>query len=192
MKIRRIPFLLLGGFLLALAMLPSVGTAEVSVNIGVFAPPPPYAIPAPPPVVVIPRTYVYMVPDIGVDIFFYHGSWYRPFEGRWYKARSYNGPWVYLASPRVPRPLLTLPPHYRSVPPGHQRIPYGQMKKSWSRWERERYWEKDSGWHEGWQGHPQGRGDGVHDYKREERREDYDRRHGGDRGRGPDGHGRKD
>jgi hypothetical protein len=190
MKTERIHFLVLSGVLLAISLLPSVGNADVSVNVGVFAPPPPYVIPAPPSVVVIPKTYVYMVPDIGFDIFFYHGSWYRPFDGRWYKSRSYNGPWTYLASPRVPRPLLTLPPHYRNVPPGHQRVPYGQAKKNWSRWERERHWDKDKDWHEGWQARPEGHGGDIRGPGKDERHEDVDRRHGPDHGRGADGHGR--
>jgi hypothetical protein len=132
----------IGAMLLALTGFLGRGTADADVNVGVYAPPPVYVAPAPPAVVVIPGTYVYLVPGIEVDILFYHGYWYRPYEGRWYRAGNYNGPWVYLPHSRVPGVLMHLPPDYRSVPPGHRRIPYGQLKKDWKRWERERYWER--------------------------------------------------
>ena len=48
---------------------------------------------APPDVVVIPGTYVYMVPDNDVDVLFYQGYWWRPYEGHWYRSDDYNGPW---------------------------------------------------------------------------------------------------
>lgn len=129
----------------------ATGVAEVNVNVGVgvFAPPPPFRVPAPPPVVVIPGTYIYMVPDIDVDIFFSNGHWFRPFEGRWYRSKSYNGPWRYIEPRHVPRGLVDLPPGYRHIPPGHQKIPYGHLKKNWGRWERERYWDRDDRWREG-------------------------------------------
>jgi hypothetical protein len=31
------------------------------------------------------------------------------------------------------------------VPPGHHHIPYGQFKKNWKRWEKDKYWEKHGG-----------------------------------------------
>ncbi len=106
------------------------------------APPPPaYAPPAPPEVYPIPGSYVYFVPGIDVDIFFYRGYWWRPFGGRWYRAGAYNGPWYYMAGPRVPQVLVTLPPGYRRVPPGYHRIPYGELHRNWDRWERERHWD---------------------------------------------------
>jgi hypothetical protein len=52
--------------------------AGVNVNVGIFAPPLAYEVPAPPPMVVIPGTYVYAVPDAGVNMLFYHGYWWRP------------------------------------------------------------------------------------------------------------------
>jgi hypothetical protein len=136
--------------------------------------PPPFLIPAPPPVVVIPRTYVYTVPDIEVDILFYHGYWYRPYEGRWYRSRSYNGPWRYLPARSVPRPLIELPPEHHRIPPGYRRIPYGDLRKNWSGWERRRHWDKDREWREGWR-------------ERHEERERHDIEHG--RGGGRARHG---
>lgn len=123
---------------------------QVGVNIGL---PSPFVFPAPPPVVVIPGTYVYMVPDIEADILFYHGHWYRPHGGRWFRARSYDGPWVHVGHSHVPRPLIKLPPHYRSVPHGHHRIPHEHLKANWGKWERQKHWHKDNVWRTGWKGH---------------------------------------
>ena len=132
--------------------------AATNVNAAVrFPPPPPFLIPAPPPVVVIPRTYVYAVPDVEVDILFHHGYWYRPHEGRWYRSRSYNGPWAYLPPRSVPRPLIELPPDHHRIPPGYRRIPHGDLRKNWSGWERRRHWDRDREWREGWQRGPEGR-----------------------------------
>ncbi len=114
------------------------------------APPPPeYAPPAPPEVYPVPGTYVYFVPGVNVDIFFYHGYWWRPFGGRWYRAGVYNGPWYYVPGRGVPRVLVTLPPGYRRVPPGWRPIPYVELHRNWDRWERERHWDHREGhWEE--------------------------------------------
>jgi len=120
---------------------------DVNVNIGA---PPPFVLAAPPAVAVIPGTYVYMVPGIAVDILFYHGYWYRPYQGHWHRAQSYNGPWVAVEPHRVPAALVELPPDYRRIPPGHQHIPYGQLKKNWGKWERERHWAQGGGSRDGY------------------------------------------
>ncbi len=157
---------------------------EVNINIG---PPPRYVIPAPPPVIVIPGTYVYAVPDIDVDILFYGGYWYRPYQDHWFRSRSYNGPWVYLATPQVPRVLINLPPDYRRPPPGYHRIPYGQFKKNWGGWERERHWDQDRDWREGWHRGPEGRGGEFREEQRGEHGKPEGR--GEEPGRGPEGRG---
>ena len=121
--------------------------AEVNINVGIGIPlPPPLVIPFPPPMIPIPRTYVYFPPTIDVDILFYGGYWYRPHRDHWFRARSYNGPWVFVEPPRVPRAVIVLPPDYRQIPPGYRPIPYGQFKKYRGRWERERYWDRDHDW----------------------------------------------
>jgi len=148
MKVKGLGMLLLGTLLLVFTVLSAQGKAEVQVNVGIFAPPPAYVVQAPPPVFVVPGTYVYYAPDLPVQILFYHGHWYRPFEGRWYRSNSYNGPWGYLAPAHVPHAIVQLPPHYHKIPPGHQKIPYGQLKKNWSKWEKEKHWHKDKDWKE--------------------------------------------
>jgi hypothetical protein len=180
MNRRNYCLVLLGVVAFALVGLPSEGKGGVNVTVSVNGPPlPAYVVPAPPPVVIVPGTYVYCAPDLGVDMFFYGGFWYRPYGGHWYQARSYNGPWVYAAPARVPHAIATLPPGYRSMMRGHDRIPYGQLKKNWARWERERYWESRPDWR------------GPDRRPHEERdwgpgREDR----GGRGGRDADGHGR--
>ena len=119
---------------------PRENRAEVNVNIGVGLPG--LVIPAPPALIVIPGTYVYYPPDVGVDIFFYHGYWYRPYQGRWFRSTEYNGPWGGVGIGRVPRVLRGLPPTYRHVPPGHERMPYGTVRKNWRAWERDRHWDR--------------------------------------------------
>ena len=78
----------------SLALYSPESFAGVNVNIGIGIPLPHVVIHSPPPVVVIPGTYAYFAPDVGVEIFFYHGFWYRPHRGHWYRADGYNGPWI--------------------------------------------------------------------------------------------------
>jgi hypothetical protein len=173
MQVGRLMAFIIGVLLILIGWIGQSG-AGVNVNVGIFAPPPAYVVPAPPPVVVVPGTYVYYAPGLEVDILFYHGYWWRPYEGRWYRSRSYNGPWGHIKSDRVPGPIRGLPHDYRNVPPGHQRIPYGQVKKNWSRWEKEKHWDRRD--------------------RRVDRREDRGDMRGRDDDRGPgdrgEGHGR--
>ena len=128
---------------LLLCVLSGSSMAEVNVNIGVNVPlPPPFVFPAPPEVIVIPGTSAYYPPAVDVDIVFYRDYWYRPYANHWYRSRSYNGPWVFIAPERLPRVIISLPPDYRHVPPGHRYIPYGHVKRQWRSWEREKYWDK--------------------------------------------------
>jgi hypothetical protein len=157
MRIKKSTVFFFGILLQILMGLPVESAAGVNVNVGIFAPPPVFRIHTPPPVVVIPGTYIYTIPDIAVEILFHQGYWYRPHEGHWYRSKSYNGPWAYLDSPRVPRALFDMPPDYHRIPPGHEKIPYGHFKSNWGRWERERYWEKDEKWREGRHGGPDDR-----------------------------------
>jgi hypothetical protein len=181
------------GLVLLLAGFATQGSAEVNVNVGVFAPPPPYVFAAPPPVVVIPGSYVYMVPDAQVSILFYRGHWWRHHDGHWFRGKAYNGPWGYIKHDRVPRGIIAVPPDYyhHRRPLVHDRIPYGHYNKNWKRWEREKHWDRDDRWREG--RHDKGRGD-KRDKHRDDKRgkhrdDDRDRQrddgHRGDRG---DGH----
>ena len=141
-------------FLALVVLTPISAMADVDVKIGINIPlPPPIIFPAPPEVVVIPETYVYAVPDVDADIFFYGGWWWRPWEGRWYRSRYYDSGWNYYD--RVPS-------FYRGVPPGwkndyrdrrwkgrewdQRRIPSGDAQKNWRSWKRNKHWEKENHW----------------------------------------------
>ncbi|MDD4091237.1 MAG: hypothetical protein PHQ63_01630 [Smithellaceae bacterium] len=141
-------------FLALVMVTPVSAMADVDVKIGINIPlPPPIVFPGAPEVVVIPETYVYAVPDIDADIFFYGGWWWRPWEGRWYRSRYYDRGWSYYNQ---------VPSFYREVPSGwkkdyrdrrwkgyewdQRRIPYNDAKKNWRSWKKNRYWEKNNHW----------------------------------------------
>ena len=100
--------------------------AGVNVNVGIFAPPLAYEVPASPPMVVIPGTYAYAV----------------PYEGRWYRSARYNGSWAYVRSERVPRAVIELPPDYHRHFASGPRIAYEDMQRNWKSWERDSYWDR--------------------------------------------------
>jgi len=126
-------------FLAFILVAPRTGNAEVNVNVNI--PLPGLVIPAPPALIVIPGTYVYYPPDVDVDIFFYHGYWYRPYRGGWYIANGYNGPWRTVGPRYVPRALINVPPAHRRISSEHERLPYGTVRQNWRTWERDRHWD---------------------------------------------------
>ncbi|MFA5906257.1 MAG: hypothetical protein WC836_20175 [Desulfobacula sp.] len=141
---------------------PIPAMASGRMEVGVSIPMPPVIVFAGPPhVVVIPETYVYFVPDIDEDIFFYSGWWWRPWQGRWYRSHDYRSGWSHYGD---------VPSFYRDVPPGwrndysrnrwkgrqweHQPIHHEQVEKNWDNWEKNKHWEKQNNW-------------GVHDMRPE-------------------------
>lgn len=166
--------LCVGVFLALVVIAPAESSAGVNINVTI--PFPGMVISAPPVMAVIPGTYVYYPPDVGVDVFFYNGSWYRPYRGQWLIAAEYNGPWGSIAIQRVPGVLMNLPSHYRQVPSGYERMPYGMVKRNWRAWENERHWDN----HESRRDHADHGGDG---YERPQRG------HGMGRGMGMGMHG---
>jgi len=161
-KMRKSWLLVIVALLLVLTGSATQSEAGVHVNIGVNLPAVRFA--APPEVVVIPGTYVYMVPDIDVDILFFHGYWWRPYEGQWYRSRDYRGGWRHIEPEKIPFGLRELPHDYRHrLSPGYERIHQRDVQRNWKKWEKERYWDKrgdrDRGGHS-----DQGRGGhGDHD-----------------------------
>jgi len=136
--------------LLALVSLPAMAQVDVRVGIGL---PPPIVFRAAPELVVIPETYVYAVPDIDEDVYFYDGWWWRLWEGRWYRSRSYSGGWGYYQS--VPAFYTVIPwgwrddfrnHRWRGYAWNYQRIPHYQVQQNWRQWERSRYWENQHTW----------------------------------------------
>ena len=67
--------LLFGTILLTLVIIvPTPMMAAVDISIGISLPPP-IEFSAPPELIVIPETYVYVAPEIDVDLFFWGGWW---------------------------------------------------------------------------------------------------------------------
>src|SRR5512143_1456009 len=145
--------LFFGTLLLALAIIvPIPAMAEVNIGIGISLPPP-IVFEAPPELIVLPDTYVYVVPDIDVDIFFWNGWWWRLWEGRWYRSHYYNRGWGY---------YNTVPSFYFDVDPGwrgyyrdhnwyghrwdYERIPSQRLQQNWRGWKSDRHWERQGTW----------------------------------------------
>jgi len=166
-------------FAVLLLMVFAYQPAQAGVSVGVGINLPVFTFPGPPQLAVIPGTYAYYAPDADVDVLFYGGRWFRPWGGRWYWARGYNGPWV-VAGPRiVPAAFYRLPRDYRLGPVYH-RIPYYDFNRNWRTWERNRHWDRDDWWRRGRDEHREyhdwndGRGrDGRHGGRemKEDRRE---------------------
>ena len=145
--------LLFGTILLALvSVFPITTMAAVDISVGISLPPP-IVFAAPPEVVVIPETYVYVVPDLDVDIFFYGGWWWRPWQGRWYRSHYYDRGWVYHDS--VPSFYFDVDPGWRGYYRDHnwhghrwsyERIPHQRLHQSWKSWQKDRRWERRGTW----------------------------------------------
>jgi hypothetical protein len=118
--------LMLGGLAaVVLGGAAGVGSAQVSVNIGIN-------LPVPPPLVAVPSSPVMYAPGVTANYFFYGGQYYVFANGVWYVGRRHNGPWVALAPELVPRPILAVPVRYYRVPPREWR---GWRREEAPRWE---------------------------------------------------------
>jgi hypothetical protein len=140
--------------LLAFAFIASPHPALAEVNVSINIPlPPPFVFSAPPEVVVLPGTYVYVIPDYDQDIFFYDGWWWCTWQGHWYRSHNYNSGWSYYDN--VPHFYSSIPPSWRSDYRDHRwrgqhwnyrRIPHQELHQNWSNWEKEKHWEKEQTW----------------------------------------------
>ncbi|MDD3813867.1 MAG: hypothetical protein PHZ02_04405 [Desulfocapsaceae bacterium] len=146
---------LLGILFLELVMVSPVSTmAGINVDINIGIPlPPAIVFSSPPALIVLPETYVYVAPDVDVDIFFYDGWWWRPWDGRWYRSHDYSSGWTHFNN---------VPSFYRGIPSDwrndyrehrwkghqwdHQRIPHSQVQRNWRNWEKNKHWEKQKNW----------------------------------------------
>ncbi|MCX8012125.1 MAG: hypothetical protein N3A64_03100 [Desulfobacterota bacterium] len=142
---------------------PKIAQADVDVHIGVGLLPPPVMLVSPPHLVMIPGTFVYAVPGIGIDLFFYDGWWWCPWNGVWYRSRNYHSGWAC----------------YRGVPSFYSRIHHNwknQYRKehswqdrSWNHWQRDtRPFERNWG--------SRGKTYRYHNNEREEHRWNYHHR----------------
>ena len=145
--------LFFGTLLLALVIVVPISTmAGVDINISIPLPPP-IVFAAPPELIVLPETDASLVPDVDVDIFFFDGWWWRPWEGRWYRSQYYNSGWGYYRS--VPSFYVGIPlgwrNDYRNHRWGghqwnHKRIPHQEVQRNWRGWKNSRHWEKQQTW----------------------------------------------
>ena len=136
--------------LVLVSPVPAPARVDVGINISL---PPAIVFAAPPEVVVIPETYIYAVPDVDADIYFYNGWWWRPWGGHWYRSRYYNSGWVYYQ--RVPSFYVSIPSNWRNDYREHrwaghqwnyQRIPHQQVQQNWRNWKKSKHWEKQNTW----------------------------------------------
>jgi hypothetical protein len=75
-----------------------------------------------PEVVLVPATKVYYMRNYDCNMYRYGSYWYFVESNRWYRARDYRGPFVYIQSRAVPHPVMVVPVNYRHNwhgPPPH-------------------------------------------------------------------------
>ncbi len=154
--VRRLILMGIGG--VGLCLLPTPSRSQVDIHVGIQLPPP-LVFSAPPEMVVLPGTYVYVVPDIAEDVFFFDGWWWRPWQGRWYRSRYYERGWSHYS--HVPSFYRQVPHNWRHEyqerqwsgrPWNYERVPHDHVEKNWNNWKKEGYWEKHQTWGvQGWQ-----------------------------------------
>ncbi|HMI32358.1 MAG TPA: hypothetical protein VK527_11530 [Candidatus Limnocylindrales bacterium] len=121
------------GMALALtAPAPKADAADVSINLRVGDPyrGPSLVFRSEPRVVVVPGTRVYYVQDYDYDVYRYGSYWYYNYDGGWYRARRYSGPYAYIGVQSVPRSVAYVPVKYRRHwrEPGSRGNAYGRSK----------------------------------------------------------------
>lgn len=117
--------------LLAALVLPAVAHAGASVNIGVSDGPVSLELSFrdEPEVVYVPEQRVYVVRDHDCDddVFRYSGAWWVVRDGRWYRSRTWRGPFAFVHERYVPAAIWRVPAkHWRRHPHGG---PPGLAKK---------------------------------------------------------------
>jgi hypothetical protein len=107
----------------------------------------------------VPDTRVYYVRDYDYDVYRYGSYWYFIDDGRWFRARSYRGPFVYVHETSVPRAIVQVPVRYRrhwGGPPPHA-VARGYHRNHDERYVERRVERRDRGWNDR---HDNGRGKG--------------------------------
>ena len=70
------------------------------------------------------RRGVYYVNDSSNDVYLYDNTWYMNYNGDWYRASSYRGPFVFVGYRGVPRSVYTVPTNYRRTWTNYQDTHY--------------------------------------------------------------------
>lgn len=103
-----------------------------------------------PDVVLVPDTRVYYVRNYDYDVYRYGSYWYFIDDGRWFRARSYRGPFVYVHSTSVPRAIVSVPVRYRrhwGGPPPHA-VARGYHRNHGERYVERRVERRDDRWND--------------------------------------------
>ena len=87
---------------------------------------------------VVPGTRVYYVRDADYDVYRYGGYYYAFDSGRWFRAPSYRGPWIYIRGRQVPRAIYMVPADYRRNWHGDYRY--------WRSRDYDRDWDRRDRW----------------------------------------------
>ena len=66
-----------------------------------------------PQAVIIPETRVYYVSDMDADVYRFGDAWYIAENGAWYKASTWEGPFIRVKTNTVPKTIRTIPAAYR-------------------------------------------------------------------------------
>jgi len=66
-----------------------------------------------PQAVLIPETQVYYVSDMDADVYRFGNAWYLAEDGSWYRATTWEGPFIRVKTNTVPRTIRTIPAAYR-------------------------------------------------------------------------------
>jgi hypothetical protein len=107
-----------------------------------------------PDVIPLPETdNVYVVPDLDIDVFFWNGWWWRPWQGGWYRSRYYSRGWSHYGG--IPTFYYDVDPgwrvYYRDLnwygkPWHYERIDYRHLHQNWKQWHDDRHWERQRTW----------------------------------------------
>jgi hypothetical protein len=94
---------------------PKANAADISINLRVGDPyrGPRLVFQSEPTVVLVPGSRVYYVRDYDYDVYRYGSYWYYNYDGGWYRARRYGGPYAYIGYQSVPHSVAYVPVKYR-------------------------------------------------------------------------------
>ena len=94
---------------------PKADAADISINLRVGDPyrGPRLVFQSEPDIVLVPGTRVYYIRDYDYDVYRYGSYWYYNYNGGWYRARRYGGPYAYVGYQSVPRSVAYVPVRYR-------------------------------------------------------------------------------
>jgi len=91
-----------------------------------------------PDVILVPGTNVYYMSSSDYDLYRYGNTWYTYYDGGWYRAPRYNGPFTFISYQSVPRQVRYVPADYRSWR-NSRGYAYGRYRNG--RWYRSNDWQ---------------------------------------------------